>query len=185
MGSQVSWYGLWAALLVGGTIGGCKCSRDVAVEPDRQIDRPSIVQLDPDAPRPDVDFPPELHLDDPSFNRFVVHALEVCRQGDYDGFRQLFGTAYEPTTHDNFRKVWGNVKSIQVRRVVKGPQETPHYYLYGRIRLREPDRKGQDRRDIWVMVFRETDQWRLGAPSQDIVDRLRMLETSPATEANP
>jgi len=159
MAHRMSWYGLWVATLVGSTLGGCKCGRDVAVA--------------------------RLHLDDPSFNQFVTQTLEVCRRGDYDGFRQLFGSAYEPTSEAKFVKVWSNVKAIEVRRIVQGPQETPHYYVYARVRLREPDRKQQDERDIWVTVYRESGRWRLGVPSQEIIEQLRMLETAPADETVP
>ena len=159
-------HGLWTAALVTVSVGGCECERHVGAPDDMQIDRPPIAEQDPDAPRPAVDFPAELHLDDPSFNKFVIRALEVCRLGDYDGFRQLFGTAYEPASEESFRKVWHNVRTVEVRQVVRAPQQVPHYYLYARVRLRAPDRKGQDLRDIWVMVFQEDDRWCLGAPSQ-------------------
>lgn len=178
-------FSLWTAALVTGAVGGCRCERHIGAPDDMQIDRPPLVELNPDAPRPDIDFPSDLHLDEPGFNDFVVRALEVCRLGDYDGFRQLFGMDYEPTSEENFRKVWHNVKSVEVRRIVRGPQEAPYYYVYAQVRLRNPDSRGQSLRDIWVMVYKEHDQWCLGAPSQEVLGQLRVLETAPAGETSP
>jgi hypothetical protein len=169
--------------LAGSTLGGCKCGRDVAVEDEGRIDRPSIAELYPDVPRPKVDFPAHSQINDPSFNRFMKKTLEICQRGDYDGFRQLFGPAYEPTSKTKFDKVWRNVKNIEVRRIVQGPQETPHYYVFARVRLREPDRQQQKERDIWVMGYKRSGRWRLGVPSQDVIDQLRSLETAPASPA--
>jgi hypothetical protein len=175
--------GLWVAALATVAIGGCRCERNVAAPDDVQIDRPPLAELDPDAPRPAVDFPAELHLDDQGFNSFVVQALDVCRLGDYDGFRELFGMEYEPTPEANFRRVWHNVSSVAVRRIIRGPQQMPHYYVRAEVGLRRPDRRGQDLRDIWVMVYHEHDRWCLGAPSQDVLRRLRMLKDDPAEES--
>ncbi len=173
-------YGLWMAALATVASGGCRCERHVGVTDDIQIDRPTLVELNPDAPRPDIEFPTELHQDDQGFNRFVARALEVCRLGDYDGFRELFGMEFEPTPEANFRNVWHNVKSVAVRKIIRGPQQVPHYYVFAEVELRRPDRRGQDLRDIWVMVYREHDRWCLGAPSQDVLRQLRILKDEAA-----
>ena len=159
---------------------GWGCSRDATVDEGPAIDKKPISTEDPNAPQPDVLFPDALRQSDRTLNEFIVKVLDICKRGDYDAFRQLFGTAYQPTPEDQFKRVWYGVKSVEVTRVEVGPQKEPHYYVLATVRLRKP-RKGQDERSVPVMVFKESGTWRVGPPSQEAIQALRSLESQPAT----
>ena len=170
---------LWVALLAGTLPGGCRCSRDVAVDEGPEINKKPIIEENPEAPRPGVLFPAEFRQDDASLNAFVERALTVCYQGDYDAFRQLFGMTFQPPAEAEFKRVWHGVKSIEVTRIQAGPQKEPHYYVLAKVLLRAPDQKGRQERTVPVMVFQEAGQWRLGPPPQEAIDLLRASQTQP------
>jgi len=172
---------LWAAALVGFLTGGCRCSRDAAVDDGPEINKKPIIEEEPEAPRPGVLFPSHLRQPDPTLNAFVEQVLTICYQGDYDAFRQLFGTSYQPTGEVEFRRVWHGVRSVEVIRIQAGPQKEPHYYLLAKVQLRAPDRRGRRERSVPVMVYKEGGQWRVGPPPQGVIDELRALETQPAS----
>lgn len=172
---------LWSVGLAGCLVGGCRCSRDVAVDEGPEIDKKPIIEEDPDAPRPQIVFPADVRLEDPTLNAFIERVLQICYAGDYDGFRQLFGTAYQPTTESDFRRVWHGVKRIEVMRIYMGPGKEPRYFVLAKVHLREPDNKGREERDIRVMVFKEGSDWRVGPPPQEAIERLRALESQPAS----
>lgn len=170
------------AFLASWTMGGCECSQDVAVSTGPRIDTPTIVEEKPDAPRPAVLFPDSLRAEDATLNRFVEEAMAVCRQGDYDRFRQLFGTAYEPVGLADFRRVWHDVESIEILSLHPAKGEPPRYYvIFAKARLRHPDQKGRAERIIPVMVFREGEDWRMGSAPREVVERLRPLATPSAS----
>lgn len=168
--------------MAGCLVGGCRCSRDVAVNEGPEIDKKPLIEADPDAPRPQIDFPADVRQEDPTLNAFVDRVLQICYQGDYDAFRQLFGTAYEPTPEADFKQVWLGVQSIEVTRIYPGPQKEPHYYVLAKVRLRKADGKGREDRSVPVMVFKEAGQWRVGPPPQGAIEQMRVLESQPATQ---
>ncbi len=172
---------LFAAAVTAWFLGGCRCGRDINVSDGPEINKPPLSKEDPDAPRPAVLFPPALRQTDPTLNAFIERVLTICSRGDYDGFRELFGSAYEPTREEQFKKVWYGVESVEVAQVQVGPEKQPHYYVMAQVRLRKPDRKGREDRSVPVMVFKEAGEWRVGPPPQGAIDRLRALESQPAT----
>ena len=172
----------WAAGLAACSIGGCECSRDVAVDEDTQIDLPPIVVENPEEPRPAVSFASECRQEDATLNKFIQDALTTCHRGDYDAFRQLFGTAYEPTSESDFKRVWRNVEEIAVCQVHAGKREPPHYYVLAKVRLRKADKKDRRERDIRIMVFQEGGRWRLGSAPSEVIDRMRAAASQPATD---
>ena len=109
----------WATAIAVGNIGGCKCERDVADEP--KIETTPIVDVDPTAPSPTVEFPAHLRSNDATLNAFVEHALKVCARGDYDGFRQLFAAACPPRGLSDFERVWHAAKELAVADLRRGP----------------------------------------------------------------
>jgi len=156
------------------------CSRDAAVDDGPEINKPPISVEDPEAPRPAVNFPAHLRQKDPTLNAFIEKVLEICYRGDYDAFRQLFGTAYQPTDEKQFRQVWYNVGNVDVILVQDGRQKEPHYYVLAKVRLRTP-RNGRQERSVPVMVFKEAGEWRVGPPPKAAIEELRALETQPAS----
>lgn len=156
------------------------CSRDAGVDEGPEINKKPISEEDPEAPRPVVNFPPHLRQQDPTLNAFIEKVLTICSVGDYDAFRQLFGTAYQPTDEKQFRQVWYNVGSVDVMLVQAGRQKEPHYYVLAKVRLRTP-RNGRQERSVPVMVFKEADEWRVGPPPKAAIEELRALETQPAS----
>lgn len=181
-----------SGLMVAGSMGGCQCGRDVGVGDEERLARDTIVEKNPQADRPNVNFPPALMTEDVSVNKFIQQALDVCYKGDYDGFRQLFSTSYKPTGQDDFERVWHGVRSIEVVRVEKHPRkDPPEYYVHAEVQLRKPDHQGRKRRDVVVMVVDESGEWRLGIAPAEIAkamiaveNKSELLTTQPDTSAD-
>jgi len=115
-------------------------------------------------------------------NKFIQDALIICHQGDYDAFRQSFGTTYEPPSEVDFIRVWSNVAEIAVERVLADPREEfNRYYVLAKVRLRVADKKNRRQRDIPIMVYQEGGQWRLGPAPGEIIDRMRAAMSQPAS----
>ncbi len=169
-----------AAAIAAGGMGGCKCRQDVGTGDEPRIETTPIAEEYPDVPTPKIDFPARWHSEDTTLNAFIDHALKVCGEGDYDGFRQLFGTEYTPTGRSDFERAWHAFSDIKVTRLFRGPQDPPAYYLHVVVRRREPDRKGRRQRDAVVMVFREAGDWRLGPAPKEIVRKVLAASTRPA-----
>ena len=170
----------WVAAIMGGSMGGCRCGQGGGAADGPTIKTPPIGEEDPNAPKPVVDFPKHLHSRDPTLNAFVDYALEVCARGDYDGFRQLFGTAYTPTSRSDFEQRWYAVRDLSVVSLYRGPQDPPEYYLHVVVRWREPDHKGRAKRDAVVMVYREANEWQLGPAPKEIASKVLAASTRPA-----
>ncbi len=170
----------WAAMLGACVLGGCRCSRDTPAPDGAQIDRPALVEQTPDAPRPAVLFPAKVHEGDASLNEFIGRVLQVCQLGDYDAFRQLFGSMYEPTSFANFRRIWPQVKEIEVQRIHAGPGDPPEVYVVeAQARLRQADRKGREAVNLPIMIFQESGHWRLGPVPRELRDRMGVAATAP------
>lgn len=168
----------WLALsLTALNFGGCECRRDVAAQSDIDIDLPSIIEKTPDADRPHVEFPPRLLTEDESFNKFIKHALNVCAAGDYDEFRQLFGTIHRPTSERTFEQIWHAVKEIEIKGIYPNGDKEDEYLVHTHIAYRQPDNRGRMLREAVVMGFKELDEWRIGAPPKAAITEL--LRTNP------
>lgn len=175
-----------AASLVAGSMGGCKCQRDVGVEGDHDIDRAKMIEKDPTADRPSVYFPQELRSDNDSVNTFVVRGLNVCAQGDYDAFRELFGTAFQPIDAFRFEESWKIVRDISIKGIYEDPRvrESPEYYAHVIVRLRESDSKGRQERQAVLWLFKEAGFWRMGQAPSEVVNKILTLATRPAEEVS-
>jgi len=173
---------VWAMGLAACSVGGCECSRDVAVGGDAQIDYTPIADESPEKPRPAVLFDPGCRQEDATLNKFIQDALSTCHRGDYDAFRHLFGATYEPPSEVDFARVWSNVEEIAVRQVYPGQGEPTHYYVLAKVRLREADSKNRRERDIPIMVYKEGPHWRLGAAPSEVIDKVRAAASQPTTE---
>lgn len=170
------------AAAVAGSLGGCRCGRDVKVDEGVQIDRPAITEEEPGADPPKTTFPQRWRQDDATVNRFVQDALRICAHGNYDAFRELFGTDYSPPGERDFTRVWHNVREIRVASLRRDPRrEGPgEYYLHFVVRLRQPDRKSRERRDVVVRLFQEAGRWRMGQAPREVVDKVLAASTRPA-----
>lgn len=164
-------------------MGGCRCGRDIAVsDDDPEIDKPDLITEFPGVPRPETIFPAHLRQEDPSLNKFIEQVLDVCARGDYDAYRQLFGTAYPPTPENQFRKVWPGVKSAEVIRIERGKDhmdQEPRYFVLARVHV-QTEARGLEARSVPVMVFKEGGEWRVGQAPKKEIERLRALESQPA-----
>lgn len=174
---------IWAAAMLAGSMGGCECQRDVAAVDDSAIGVEPITKQEPNAPRPDTHFPRNLQTDDPAFNKFIDHTLSVCEAGDYEGFRQLFGTTYSPTGQADFFRVWHGVQDIQVKAIYPGRPDPKEYFVHAVVRLREPDRRGREKRDAVLWAFLEAGEWRLGPAPKEIVGKVIAASSRPAERA--
>ena len=153
------------------------CDRDMESEKGVGIKKESMVKQNPDATRPEVTFPSSLHPEDPTVKVFVEEALGYCAQGRYDDFRQVFGTQYTPTSYDDFKLLWGQVKELRVKNLA---QEPPKYYLHLVMTYRRQDSKGRTEREAVVMIFREGDHWRIGPAPKALIGRF--AETQPESK---
>ncbi|UCD27855.1 MAG: hypothetical protein JSV03_12215 [Planctomycetota bacterium] len=167
---------LWAAFLIAGIMGGCECQRDVLVDEGPEIERPTMAEINPHAERPYTHFPSDLHTQDVSLNKFIEKALTICEEGDYDSFRQLFGTAYTPTEQKAFERVWHNVRDIRVINLKSDKKKQKVYYLHAVVRLRKPDKKERQRGDLVIIIFKEAENWRLGPAPKEIVNQVLEID---------
>jgi len=163
---------IWGMLLTSCIMGGCECQRDVIVDEGPTIDKPALADVNPQVERPYTHFPSELHTEDLGLNRFVENALKTCEKGDYDAFRQLFGTSYTPTEYEAFDRVWRNVGEIRVKGLGTDKTKTDSYYLYAVVKLRKADDKDRVRRDAVLTIFKESGEWRLGPAPKEIVQKV-------------
>jgi len=171
---------LGAALVVAGAMGGCRCSGQAGVD-EAKIDEPPLDKVYPNVDRPRAEFPRSCQTDDPTLNKFIGTILAVCERGDYDTFRQSFGTAYDPTEEKDFERFWRNVGEIRVAGIYPGKADPPEYYVHVVVRLREADRKGRQSRDAVVTVFQELGEWRIVPASKEIIQKVLAASTQPAS----
>ncbi len=162
--------------------GGWACQKDVGASDEAEIDLPTLVENRPHAPRPATYFPGDLQVDDVKVNQFINRMLKVCEEGDYDGFRQRFGIAYAPPDRVKFENIWHGVREIRIEDLRAAPSDPPVYYLYVVVKLRKPDSEGRMERPIVVMLFQETDEWRMGPASKEIVRKFLAAASRPARQ---
>lgn len=162
--------------------GGCECSQEKQKDEGALINRPDLARQIPSAPRPSVIMLPECRQPDPDLNQFIEHTMGVCSRGDYDAYRQLFGTAYKPTAEVDFKRIWQGVKEIVVRRVWPSPEKPPRYYVLADVKLRKPDSKGRHERSVPIMVFQEAGQWRVGPAPKHVIELIRAADSQPAED---
>lgn len=175
----------YAICLILAHFGTSGCSRDAGGVDEAVIDKPPIVELDPQADRPVTYFPRDTRTRDTEVDRFIDHVLTICEKGDYDGFRQAFGTAYQAPSPEEFARVWHGVEEIRVEVIYEEPADPPRYFVYGHVRFREEDRRGRVDRPFVIMLFREVDRWRLAPAPSEIVARIMAQATQPAGAGRP
>lgn len=160
---------------------GCSWTPPTASPPEDVINTPAMINAHPEIPPPEITMPADQRPDDPAVAAFIDRALDVCRRGDYDGYRELFGSRYEPTPLPDFRRIWRQVASLEVLKIHRVPPAQPQFYLVeNRVKLREKDRRGREEVYLPVMIFQESGQWRLGPVPEELRERLR-ASTRPAT----
>lgn len=165
----------FAPLLAG--VAGCE--DDSTASGGSLLDDEKISSKHPDSERPAVIFPIEHQTENVLLNEFIRKTLEICADGDYDRFRQLFGISYRPPGAPEFERVWLGVKEIAVTGIYAGRREPPEYFVNATVRLRKPDRQGKAEREVWVWVFREAEEWRIGPTPRDVVRRYKVASTQP------
>ena len=168
----------WLILLVGGVIGGCECQR--SAEKETNLEPPPIIEKDPNADRPMVNFPGQCRTKDAVLNKFIEQAVTICAQGDYEGFRQLFSTSFSPPSKAEFERIWYEVQSVDIVSTHPGKEDPPEYYVHATVRLRKPDSHGRKQREAVVAVFKEADEWRMAPPAKEFVRKVLMADSQPA-----
>lgn len=165
----------WVLATVGA---GCRGS---AENTEAEIDVVPLSHADPSAERPSVKFPPACQQADQALNAFVVRVLEVCEQGDYDGFCQFLGTTERPPTQEAFKRLWGGIREIEVKSVRATEGEKPQYFVHAIARLRKPDSEQRTERDIVIRIYRETDEWRISGAPKEITRKIIAADSQPAS----
>jgi len=177
-------YAIRSTLAAACVMGGYGCQKSVE-DSDATIDKPPISEKDPKADRPLVQFPQHLQTNEPSLNQFIVSALQTCATGDYDAFRQLFGSSFKPPGPADFERIWYQVQSVEVISVHAGQEEPPEYYVHATVKLRIPDRRDREKRDVVVAVVREADEWRMAQAPKEAIHKVLVVDSQPATESSP
>lgn len=172
----ISHFGCVAAMLWVALAAGCK--DDWAA--DNSMDPKPIVEDQPDAEPPRIQFPPEARQEDASLNAEIEQVLKVCEQGDYDGFCKRFGIAEVPPSYDEFKRIWHGVREISIQSVHAGREDPLEYFVHAVIKLRQEDNQKRTQRDIVVRVFKEMGEWRISGASKDAVRKVLMADTQPA-----
>ncbi len=172
---------LWTAALLVGSADGCKCGKDQGEKPSGPLDTPPIAVSNPQASAPDIVFPARWRSRDAAMNSFIESTLKVAAQGDYDGFRQLFGMANMPPSRQEFQRIWEAVEAITVAGVYGDGPEPEKYFLHALVKRRQPDRKGRLTLNVVVTVFQEAGQWRLGPAPKEVVDLILESASRPAS----
>lgn len=163
--------------------GGCECQRQASQAGPGPIDAENLADVVPGVKPPEITFPAELRPADTEVAAFIDEALSICQKGDYDGFRQLFGTHYEPKTQAEFKGIWQQVASIEILRIRSAPPANPQFYIVeSKARLRAKDRRGREEIDLPVLLYKEAERWRLGPVPKEIRDRLRSATQPAATQ---
>ena len=195
--------GCLVALCVAGSSG---CKRQGNTDADDQIHQPPITAANPKAESPEVIFPEPFKTDDVTVNEFIRKALETCRTGDYDTFRQLFGVTIQPPSDNQFVHVWQAVKEIRVADKVLsrqelaailaakqgkklptagepsgGRREPSEYYVHVVVQLRRPDRRERTERQAVVSVFKEDEKWHMAPAASEIQGLILYPNTQPAS----
>jgi hypothetical protein len=176
---------LWIAALVAGSTGGCKCGKSKGGDSAGTLDSPSLVDANPTTPALTIDFPERWRSRDAVLNAFIESALKTAAEGDYDGFRQLFGTAYTPPPRQEFQHVWEAVSSITVAGLYGDRPVPEKFFLHAVVDRRQPDRKKRLRLNVVVMVFQEAGRWRLGPAPKEVVDLIVKPASQPSGETEP
>jgi hypothetical protein len=161
-----------------GLFGGCRHNQD----PDIAIlDKLSEAEANPSAERPKTYFPPEWQQPDKTINDFILKVLDTCHRGDYDKFCQFMATTETPPGQENFSKIWHVVGDITVRSVRSDGKTPPSYYVHAIAKLRRPDAQKRTQRNLIVRVFKEMDQWRIAAATQDVERKILVADSQPAS----
>ncbi len=172
--------GCLAVLLLAGLAG---CKRQASADADDEINKQKLIVTEPTVEPPAVIFPEQLKTDDVTVNEFIRKALEACRQGDYDMFRQLFGVTEQAPTGAQFDHVWKDVKEIAVRRIYTGKQQPLDYYVHVVVLLRQPDKYERTERQAVIWVFKEGDNWHLAPAPSEIQGKILYPSTRPEGES--
>jgi hypothetical protein len=158
------------------------CHKGNETAEDVSMDLPPLAQST-GTKGPDVHYPDSLKAKtpNPELNTFIEEALQICSKGDYDRFRQLFGSNYTPTPRENFERIWKDVQSVEVISVHPDGKEPPNNYaVHVVVQLRKPDNRQKTRRDAVLAVFRENDRWRMGPTSREIWHKVLIADSQPA-----
>lgn len=172
------------AVLVG-VLAGCRPGND-SRSPDEVSD-----EVQAEAPRAVLTFPPELKVADETVNEFVTEAMHTCANGDYDSFRLLWSAREELITKREYERGWKAVLRMDIRaleevKLAPDParDETEPRTVYAIFAYVEFDPAQtvdqQDvERQVVLIVQREHDAWRLGKAPRGL--RTWLTEKADAT----
>jgi hypothetical protein len=172
----------WVLGLAAAVSLGCRDGEDTGPG----IDYGDLVEVQPDAEPPKIKFPAECQQEDRSLNEFVTRVLGICQRGGYDDFCNLFSISEVPPSHDEFKKIWSGVGEIAVRSIHMAPvrPDDPapaQYFVHAVVKLRREDARKRLERDVVVRVFKEMDQWRISGAPKEIVRKVLIADTQPAS----
>lgn len=158
-----------AALLIAAVAACTSCGREDA-PPGPTKPEPTALTATPQPAlkkRPTYTIPRELLNEHAEVGRFVIQFLETCYAGDYQGYRNLVGRAFNPESEERFRTIYEAIESIVLDsiEVVDVSDIPPPAYLVissvtfdpeHTVSLRRPHRR------LAILVFREEGEWRMG-----------------------
>ncbi len=157
------------ALLVAVAAGCASCGREdaPAAPPGPEPGAPAVAPQPQRQKRPTYTIPRQLLNEHAEVGRFVIHFLETCYAGDYQGYRNLVGRAFDPESEERFRTIYEAIESVVLDSIeaVNLPDIPPPVYLVissvtfdpeHKVALRRPNRK------LAIIVFQEEGEWRMG-----------------------
>ncbi|MCK4657910.1 MAG: hypothetical protein KAV82_00170 [Phycisphaerae bacterium] len=129
-----------------------------------------------------IDFPPEMHADDPVVNQFVGQVIETCVKGDYEKFRLLWTVREDPFPRQEFQRGWNALQKLRVLALQKMKTSKGQYLYSLHVRAEFDDTVPEPQKELVLLIVKEDDQWRLAnAPAHH---RKKILGST-AEDASP
>jgi hypothetical protein len=170
--------------MMGGLLLGCDRG-----ESSPPADIPETPEPTAKAPPPltALTFPAELRASYPKVSTFLDEILGAWLAGDYEGYRRLVSRAYAPEPRDRFEAIRDvteavTVESIEPVETTQLPNPAYRVVLSAELSAEHQARRGEKRRKLAIVVFKESGQWRMAtAPAAHQPQN----EPPPATSSAP
>lgn len=117
-------------------------------------------------PKPVIEFPTDLEVDDPAVNVFLREALQRCVDGDYDAFRAIWVADEAPPTRGDYEAGWQLARRARVEQISPYRDPDTRQLVYAVRAHLDLDEKGLRRgakphREIVLMLVPVEGGWRL------------------------
>ena len=133
-----------------------------------------------------IDFPSEVHADDPAVNQFIRRVISTCAEGDYERFRLLWAVRETPFPRQEFERGWKALKKVRVAALQKMKHADGEYLYSLHVQVKLDESVPEPARDVVLLIVRENGQWRLArAPAHHRKRVLGITDDENANENSP